>query len=41
MTGYTAAHAEGFIRLFGLSLATAAQRGNGAGKKSVEVGSHV
>jgi argininosuccinate synthase len=41
MTGYTAAHAEGFIRLFGLSLATAAQRGNGAGKKSAEVGSHV
>jgi argininosuccinate synthase len=41
MTGYTAAHAEGFIRLFGLSLATAAQRGNAAGnKKSVEVGSH-
>jgi argininosuccinate synthase len=27
MTGYQAAHAEGFIRLFGLPLATAARRG--------------
>ena len=40
MTGYTPAHAEGFIRLFGLPLATAAQRGNGA-KKTDEVGTHV
>jgi argininosuccinate synthase len=27
MTGYDAQHAEGFIRLFGLPLATAARRG--------------
>src|SRR6185436_4445697 len=39
MTGYRASDAEGFIRLFGLPLATAAQRGNGA-KKSEEVGTH-
>ena len=26
MTGYDAGHAEGFIRLFGLPLATAARR---------------
>ena len=26
MTGYQASHAEGFIRLFGLPLATAARR---------------
>src|SRR5690242_15984122 len=30
MTGYTPAHAEGFIRLFGLPLATAARRGTPA-----------
>ena len=30
MTGYNAAHAEGFIRLFGLPLATAARRGQPA-----------
>ncbi|HEV2105682.1 MAG TPA: argininosuccinate synthase [Candidatus Eisenbacteria bacterium] len=30
MTGYDAAHAAGFIRLFGLPLATAAQRGQAA-----------
>ena len=30
MTGYQAAHAEGFIRLFGLPLATAARRGSDA-----------
>jgi argininosuccinate synthase len=29
MAGYTPEHAEGFIRLFGLPLATAAHRGNG------------
>jgi len=28
MTGYDAGHAEGFIRLFGLPLATAARRGS-------------
>jgi len=39
MTGYTPADAEGFIRLFGLPLATAAQRGNGV-KKSDEVKTH-
>jgi len=33
MTGYSPADAEGFIRLFGLPLATAAQRGGGAAKK--------
>jgi hypothetical protein len=27
MTGYDSTHAEGFIRLFGLPLATAARRG--------------
>jgi argininosuccinate synthase len=32
MTGYNAAHAEGFIRLFGLPLATAARREAGNGK---------
>jgi len=31
MTGYDARHAEGFIRLFGLPLATAARRGEAAG----------
>uniref|UniRef100_A0A832I4F2 Argininosuccinate synthase n=1 Tax=Eiseniibacteriota bacterium TaxID=2212470 RepID=A0A832I4F2_UNCEI len=30
MTGYDRSHAEGFIRLFGLPLAVAAQRGGGA-----------
>ena len=30
MTGYNAQHAEGFIRLFGLPLATAARRGQPA-----------
>jgi hypothetical protein len=30
MTGYNAAHAEGFIRLFGLPLAVAARRGSDA-----------
>ena len=30
MTGYDARHAEGFIRLFGLPLATAARRGTGS-----------
>ena len=33
MAGYTPAHAEGFIRLFGLPLATAAHRGNGHKKE--------
>ena len=37
MAGYTPAHAEGFIRLFGLPLATAAHRGNGH-KKEEPVG---
>ena len=40
MTGYRSSDAEGFIRLFGLPLATAAQRG-GAHKKDDEVPSHV
>ena len=31
MTGYNAVHAEGFIRLFGMPLATAARRGQPAG----------
>ena len=39
MAGYRPADAEGFIRLFGLPLATAAQRGNNA-KKDHEVGTH-
>jgi hypothetical protein len=39
MAGYRASDAEGFIRLFGLPLAIAAQRGNGM-KKSEEVGTH-
>jgi argininosuccinate synthase len=30
MTGYDSRHAEGFIRLFGLPLATAARRGQPA-----------
>jgi argininosuccinate synthase len=37
MAGYTPAHAVGFIRLFGLPLATAAHRGN-AQKKEEPVG---
>ena len=40
MTGYRSSDAEGFIRLFGLPLATAAQRG-GAHKKDEAVPSHV
>ncbi len=40
MTGYRSSDAEGFIRLFGLPLATAAQRG-GAHKQDEEVSSHV
>ena len=36
MAGYRASDAEGFIRLFGLPLATAARRGNGS-KKAGEV----
>ena len=39
MTGYTPADAEGFIRLFGLPLATAAQRGQGL-KKPEAVTTH-
>jgi hypothetical protein len=42
MAGYDSTHAEGFIRLFGLPLATAAQRGNGHKKEEqVNVGSDV
>ncbi|MEQ1831749.1 MAG: argininosuccinate synthase [Candidatus Eisenbacteria bacterium] len=40
MTGYRSSDAEGFIRLFGLPLATAAQRGSGSTKKDEEVSSH-
>ena len=41
MTGYRASDAEGFIRLFGLPLATAAQRGSGTvPKQDEEVSSH-
>ncbi len=39
MSGYRPSDAEGFIRLFGLPLATAAQRGNGA-RKDAAVGTH-
>jgi argininosuccinate synthase len=40
MTGYDAAHAEGFIRLFGLPLATAARRGQPAGRPAEEAVQH-
>ena len=44
MTGYDATHAEGFIRVFGLPLATAARRGqpaeNGAPVAAAEVPRH-
>ncbi len=40
MTGFRSSDAEGFIRLFGLPLATAAQRG-GAHRKDEAVSSHV
>ena len=45
MTGYTPSHAEGFIRLFGLPLATAARRGTatpvGAAPTPAEVAENV
>ena len=40
MTGYDAAHAEGFIRLFGLPLAIAARRGQPAGASAEETLAH-
>ena len=38
MTGYDASHAEGFIRLFGLPLATVARRGAAPESAELEAG---
>ena len=40
MTGYNATHAEGFIRLFGMPLATAARRGQPAPAATEEAVTH-